>query len=248
MRNHCMGPVLAVVAVLASSPGILAQQPGAAKAPASATPDLSGVWMVGRGYRGFNRKEPPPMQPWAEEKYKVTREGISDPEDKGRDDKDPIINCAPPGPTRLFALPRPFEIIPIPGRVLLLFEWDHWVRQIWMDGREHPKDPDPTWMGHSIGRWDGETLVVDTVGLNDKTWLDGLGHPHSDALHIVERIRRTAHDTLQIDLTFDDPKAYTKPWTGTQVFRLRPGWEIPEQIVCEDHLLERVVPYANQPR
>src|SRR3990170_4462102 len=131
MRNRFLGSVLAVVAVLASSPGTLAQQPGAAKAPPSATPDLSGVWMVGRGYRGFNRKEPPPMQPWAEEIYKVTREGISDPDDKGRDDKDPIINCAPPGPTRLFALPRPFEIIPIPGRVLLLFEWDHWVRQIY---------------------------------------------------------------------------------------------------------------------
>ena len=100
-------------------------------------------------------------------------------------------------------------------------------------------------MGHSIGKWDGDTLVVDTVGLNDKTWLDGLGHPHSDALHLVERIRRVDHATLQFDLTFDDPKAYTKPWMGKQVFKLRPGWEIPEHIICEDHLLNRIVPHGH---
>ena len=92
-------------------------------------------------------------------------------------------------------------------------------------------------MGHSIGKWDGDTLVVDTIGLNDKTWIDMAGHPHSDALHVVERIHRLNHDILVDDLTFDDSKAYTRTWTGQQVFRLHPTWQVQEHIACEDHLL-----------
>jgi hypothetical protein len=134
----------------------------------------------------------------------------------------------------MFGFPRPFEIVQIPGRVLVLFEWDHWVRPIWTDGRGHPKDPDPTWMGHSIGRWDGDTLVVDTVGLNDKTWIDSIGHPHSEDLHVIERYRRTKHDELEVAFTFDDPKAYTKPWTATVVFGLKPDWELSEMVNCEN--------------
>ena len=184
------------------------------------------------------------MQPWAEEKYKAARVGTK-PNEKGRDEMDPSISCWPPGPTRILLVPFPFEIIQIPGRVLLRFEWDHWTREIWTDGREHPKDLEPTYMGHSIGKWDGDTLVVDTIGVNDKSLLDSEGHPHTDALHVVERIRRVDHDTLQFDFTFDDPKAYTKPWTGQKVFRLKPGWEIAEHIICEDHLLDRIVPYGH---
>ena len=108
-----------------------------------------------------------------------------------------------------------------------------------MDGREHPEDPYPTWMGHSIGRWDGNTLVVDTVGLmgDNKTWLDSMGHMHTDAMHVVERIRRVAQDSLEIEFTFDDPKAYTKPWKGKLDFQLRPGWEIIEMVNCENRAL-----------
>jgi hypothetical protein len=175
------------------------------------------------------------MTPWAAEKFKAVREGTGGPGDKGRDELDPVItSCSPPGPTRIFAFPRPFEIAHIPGRVLLLYEWDHWVRPIWTDGREHPKDPDPNWMGHSIGRWDRDTLVVDTIGLNDKTWIDSIGYPHSEALHIVERYRRVKHDELDLTFTFDDPKAYTKPWTATVVFALKPDWEISEMVNCEN--------------
>ena len=87
------------------------------------------------------------------------------------------------------------EIAHIPGRVLMLFEYDHFVRNIFTDGREHPKDLNPSWMGDSIGKWEGDTLVVDTVGFNDKTWLDNDGHPHTEDLHVVERIRRVNHDT-----------------------------------------------------
>jgi hypothetical protein len=91
-------------------------------------------------------------------------------------------------------------------------------------------------MGYSIGKYEGNTLVVDTTDMNDKTWIDTLGHPHSDALHLVERFRRPSHDTLEIAFTFDDPKTYTKPWTGKKVYRLQPpGYEIKEDIICEGY-------------
>ena len=219
-----------------------ANQSGAPAAQTTtARPDLSGMWSrvgvaPGPGStRSINPTETPPMTPWAAEKFKAVREGTGGPGDKGRDDLDPVVtSCSPPGLTRIFAFPRPFEILQIPGRVLLHFEWDHWIRQIWTDGREHPKDPDPSWMGHSIGSWDGDTLVVDTVGLNDKTWIDSIGYPHSEALHVIERYRRRSHDELEVNITIDDPKAYTKPWTAHLVFGLRPEWEISEMVNCEN--------------
>ena len=188
------------------------------------------------------------MQPWAAAQFKAVREGVREPTDsyidpplprswgRGRDDKDPLVLCAPPGPTRILMLPRPFEIVPQPGRVLLLFEWDHFTRQIFTDARGHPDGFIRSWMGHSIGHWDRDTLVVDTTDLNDNTWVDSLGHPQTEAMHIVERYRRVAADTLEVDITFDDPKAYTKPWSGHYVFKLRPKIEIGEHVVCEDRL------------
>ena len=229
MRNHFIGSIVAVLVTF--SPLILAQT---AQQSAVPVPDLSGVW--GRKGEEFIRtysKEPPPMTPWAKERFQAVTD-YADGRARRRDDKDPVlIHCAPPGVTRVYNS-APFEIIQIPDRVLMLFEWDHWVRQIWMDGREHPEDPDPTWMGHSIGRWDGDTLVVDTVGFNDKTWIDPLGHSHSEALHLVERYRRVDPNTLVIDLTFEDAKAFLKPWSGQREFDLKPDWEIAEMYACED--------------
>lgn len=117
----------------------------------------------------------------------------------------------------------------------MLFEYDHFVRQIYTDGREHPADLNPMWMGDAVGNWKGDTLTVDTVGFNGKTWLDTLGHPESDAMHLTEQIRRVSHDTMTDDIRLDDPKAYTKPWVAHVVFELKPGWKI-EEYVCEDFL------------
>ena len=229
MRSRLAGSILAGVAVLAFSPVLLAQtapRPGEAKAQTAVpTPDLSGVWMVRERTNTFDMKGDPPMQPWAEAKFKAATKEV-----------DPYLSCFPHGLPRILLVPMPLEIVQIPGRVIMLHEFDHWVRQIYTDGREHPKDVDPTWMGHSIGRWDGDTLVVDTVGLNDKTWLDYAGHPHSDALHVMERIRRADQDTLVSDVTIDDPKAYTKPWTGQKVYKLRRDWQIMEMVLCEERL------------
>ena len=202
------------------------------RAPARFSPrDLTGVWMERQNTTAFTAEEPPFM-PWAEEKYKSAKPGYGPRATP--DSEDPILNCLPPGVPRIMLIPFPMQVIQIPGEVILLFEYDHYIRHIYLDRREHPKELDLSWMGDSIGWWEGNTLVVDTAGLNDKTWLDQVGHPHSDALHVVEHIRRIDRDTLQDDLTIDDPKAYKKPWTGQQVFKRRPTWHLLEYVCTDD--------------
>jgi hypothetical protein len=202
------------------------------RAQAGSSPrDVSGVWMERQNSTTFSPLEPPFM-PWAEEKYKSVKPGYGPR--AAPDSEDPILNCQPPGAPRIMLIPFPMQVIQIPGEVILLFEYDHFIRHIYLDRREHLKEVGLTWMGDSIGWWDGNTLVVDTIGLNDKTWLDQVGHPHSDALHLVERIQRINRETLQDDLTIDDPKAYKKAWTGRQVFKLKPTWHLLEYVCTND--------------
>ena len=193
MRNRRMEPIFAILTVLAFSPVILAQtagQPGTKKAQAAVhAPDLTGVWAnITEMGPTFNPKEDPSFQPWAEVKWKANKN--DDPGQpsitNGRVDLDPTVaSCFPTGMPRLMTEVFPFEIVQVRDRVLILFEKDYAVSHIWTDGRKLPEDPDPTYMGQSVGRWEGDTLVVDTIGLKDVTWLDRAGHPHSDALHIV---------------------------------------------------------------
>jgi len=236
----------------------------AAESPDGSPPDLSGVWVSAAGtgipIREGKQKEPValedneaddevfrhsplPLQPWAEEKFKYN---MSDqgPYASGRSELKPYITqCSPLGPTDDWQLRAfPFEIIQSPKRVLIMFERDHEIRQIWTDGREHPKDFGHNWMGHSIGHWEADTLVADTVGLNDLAWLDNAGHVHSDELHLVERLRRVEPGKLRLDITFDDPKAFTQPWTAFRYFYLKPNWELEEDILCEDRFLGKTVP------
>jgi hypothetical protein len=167
---------------------------------------------------------------------------VDDPNEQGLDSLDPNNNCIPPGMPRIFAVGRPFEIVQSPGRVHMLFEWDHTVRRIFTDGRKHPEGYFLTFMGWSIGSWDRDTLVVDTVGMNEKTWLDGLGTPHSDELRVIERIRRLDREKLEIDFRFEDPKAFTRPWGAKKAYELKPDWEVLEHVNCEDHLMEEHLP------
>ena len=134
--------------------------------------------------------------------------------------------------------PFPWEIVYARDRILIIFEYQALLRQIFIDGRKHPDDLEPTYMGHSIGKFEGDTLVVDTVGFNDKTWLDPMGLPHSDAMHLTERIRRVDHDTLVDEYTIDDPKAYTQPWKATRTFKLKPDWQIKEYVCTENNLVK----------
>jgi hypothetical protein len=235
---------LALGSVFAFSVIAAAQQ--AAKAPApNAVPDISGVWnMAGsRATRylswGFSADEPP-MTAWGQERFKTTKPSFGPR--SFEDSNDPVnpttvsaTGCFPPGVPRIYLHPFPMEVIQTPGRVIMFFEFNHFVRQIFTDGRPHNTDLGPTWMGDSIGKWEGDTLVVDTIGFNDKTWIDRAGHPHSEALHVVERIRRSAQDTLETDVTIDDPKAYTKSWGGKLTHQLKPKWNISE-MVCEDNV------------
>ena len=181
------------------------------------------------------------MTPWAEAKFKAAKPNVGPRGVALSESNDPVTKCFPPGVPRIYIMRvgQPVEIIQIPGRVLMIFEYDHFVRQIFTDGRQHSQDLIASYMGDSIGRWEGDTLVVDTVGFNVtiNSALDGDGHPHSTAnlRTLVERIRRVSHDALTIDFTIDDPKAYTKPWDAHTVFDLKPGWNIGEVICVDDN-------------
>ena len=250
MLKRWASVVLFLVALLAVSPAVLV--PSAAQSPAAQTaPDFTGVWerrgmgpgpeagLGVDGAPGFGFvKEPPPMLPWALEKYSAVRNGpLRNPNDKALDEFDPGQSCYPHGPTRIFTTPRPFEIRQFPDVVFLFFEWDHWVRRVYVDGRGHPEGYPITWMGHSIGKYEGDTLVVDTVNINDRAWVDTMGTPHTTDLHIVERFRRLRRETLEISFTFDDPKTFTRPWTARKLYKLQPpDYDILEHVICEDWL------------
>jgi len=204
--------------------------------------ELSGVWVqeVGKATRPNwvdsqgNPLQKLPLTAWGEEKFKASRPTHGANAVASTTSTEPIVKCLPPGVPGIYTVSiYPMEIIQTPGRVIMFFEYGNYVRQIFTDGRKH-QILTPTWMGDSIGKWEGDTLVVDVTGFNDKTWIDSEGHPHSDALHVVERIRRTDHDHLLDEVTVDDPKAYTKTLTTRRVFDFEPEWNIAE-FVCEDN-------------
>ena len=141
---------------------------------------------------------------------------------------DPTYTCHPPGlPHAYFNSSHPFEIVQTPQRIFIFHEGYHVWREVWMDGREMPKDSDPLWMGYSIGHWDGDDLVVVTGNFNDKTWLDANGHPHSDAFTLTERFHRLDHGHMKVSFTIDDPKIYQAKWGWQTDFDLK-NWETGE--------------------
>jgi hypothetical protein len=260
-------PLFAVLLLLDLSPAASAQWPersnaqlprGAdgrvllsAPAPRSArgTPDLSGVWLPEPDPKGqregvehtvFPRYLMDVTQdlehagstllPGAEARY---RERLA------RDSADdPIANCQPAGTPRIFSLAKPTKIIETPGAMLLLHEHDTTFRQIFTDGRPLPEDPLPTWMGYSIGRWEGDTFVATTAGLTDRSWLDVQGHPHTEALVLTERFRRIDLGHLDVEVTYTDPGTFKAPLTITQKLRLLPGQELIEYF-CADNEKDR---------
>jgi hypothetical protein len=196
--------------------------------PITAQTDLSGVWAAAPGYDTNIAKdmkpEQLPMTPWAEALYKERQANHAK--------DDPMTRCLPTGVPRRDA--SPFKIVQTPALLLIMYEGNvHSYRQIFLDGREHSKNIDKIWWGDSIGHWEGDTLVVDTIGLNDKTWLDRAGHPHSDQLHVTERYRRSDAAHLSVQFTIDDPVAYSKPWSVTEVSRKLGNSEVHEYICAE---------------
>src|SRR6266849_7743000 len=226
-RNRTAVSTLAMAALLAAGSHLGAQTP-AAKA-GSATPNLAGVWLGRPADQYSSSKEALPMKPDAEEAFKYNTVNWRLPSGPGRKELDPfIVSCAPPGVPRAWLINLPFEMIQRPNRIVVIYEADHPFRQIWLDGRAHPDDFGKDWTGHSTGRWEGDTLVVDTVGLNGEPWLDSSGHIYSNEVRLTERIRRADRNTLSID----DPKSFTKPWTGQRIATLQPGRVIKENLAC----------------
>jgi hypothetical protein len=226
-----MTRLLTIVAVVAVSVSLFAQtRPASKPAPRlpNGHPDFSGLWLGGGPIndisQGLPKGETLPLLPSA---HKILESRLSK--------DDPQANCLPSGVPRIS--PYPWRIVQTPTHIFFLFEGNiHSYRQIFMDGRKHPTDPDPTWYGHSIGRFEGNTLVVDTVGFNDKFWFDFKGHPHTERLHIVERYTRKDYSTLVNQITIDDPGAYSRPFTVTFTAELAPAdYELMEYICQENN-------------
>jgi len=243
---------VAAVLLLAASPS-LAQWPrvASAKLPRTADgkvnlsaptphtadghPDLSGVWEM------YSESDGPrllinlaadlkpgevPFLPSAEAIFK---------ERVASNSKDhPGAQCLPSGIPEKDTVPAPYKIVQTPDLIVILYESRTIYRQIFTDGRSLPPDPNPAWQGYSVGRWDGDTLVVESAGFNGKTWLDMAGHPASDALHVTERFTRRDLGHMDLEITINDPKSYSKPWTVNTKIHLLPEDDVSESI-CEEN-------------
>jgi len=213
-------------------------------------PDFSGMWEPkmppsAREYGGYSfishKDVVPLMTAWGKEQYLQTKPSwgplaVEDSTDMVNPTTGKEIGCAPTGVPRIWVHPFPVKIVQAPGNVYLLHEFNHSTREIYTNkGKQHDKDVDPLWMGNPLGWWEGNTLVIDSVGFNGKTWIDRAGLPSSDQLHVIERITRPEQNKLRVDITVDDPKAYTKPVVGFRELELEPGWPITEMI-CEDNI------------
>jgi hypothetical protein len=214
---------------------------------ADGKPDLSGVWITGalallvgeEEARAIQRadaaagrpapppREPPPYKPAAEAKRQeyLARRGIDDP----------MARCFLSGVPRITTRPLPFQIVQMPGQVIILYEAHHAFRIIPTDGRPHPDDLEPSFLGDSVARWDGDTLVVDVIGFNEKTWLAGVGTIHSEKLHVAERYTRDTYETIRYEVTIEDPEVFTKPWHQYETFRLRPNERLREYECIENN-------------
>jgi hypothetical protein len=181
-------------------------------------PDWQGIWELnwrGGGGLAAARPAPPKLTPAAQAKLDAYRKA----QQSGKNEQPEQANCLPPGMPQMMTQPYPIEFLYSPGKVAIAVEAYMQLRQVFTDGRPHPKDPDQLFNGHSIGHWEGDTLVVDTVGFVPWSMLSpGIGH--SDEMHIVERIRRTAPDMMEIKQTITDPKVLVEPWTVSHYYKL----------------------------
>jgi hypothetical protein len=193
---------------------------------ADGKPDFSGVWTNLQGNLGQDKL--PPFAPGGAAIY-------NSPHNPDYDDPNGFY-CMPDGMPRHVSDPYPLQLVHKPGLLVFLYEYDHFFRIVPTTGQPHDPDTEPSWMGTSSAKWDSDTLVVDTVALttHEDHWLDGAGHRHSDALHLIERMTRKNFSTILYDLTIDDPKVFTAPWTQHKRYALRPDWKIIEYI-CEEN-------------
>jgi hypothetical protein len=198
---------------------------------ADGMPDISGLWEPAEILIGDMAKNlkpgSVPFQPWAEELYKKRRATESK--------DDPTGWCVPGGVPRNNLVPYPYKIFNLPGEVVILYEAVQSYRQIFTDGRDFPKSPNPAWLGYSVGHWDANSFVVETQGFNDNVWLDNYGKPATENLKVTERFIRKDFGHMDIEITINDPKAYTKPWSIVQPLRLLADTDLLEYICVENN-------------
>jgi len=193
-------------------------------------PDMSGVWnppYVGDVTKSGNGQQGMPELPF-------TEIGLAQWKAYDAAQGDYTGSCLPFGLMRNMNAPHPIQFVQNDKYLAYLFEQNSWFHVVPTDGRPHPSEVMPTWHGNSVGRWDGETLVIDTIGFNGKTRMDTIGHPASDQLHIIERLQRADAGHIAYEITYDDKLYYTRPWKNTRVFTFRPDWEIMEY-ACEEN-------------
>ncbi len=260
---RCAAVLLGVLALAVAS-GAQAPPAKSNSAAQAKVPDLSGDWgalLESGGGASFIVSDPnykktgtpeddTPYQPWALAKLNSERPEQG-PHATFVNTTDPRIKyCDPIGVPRIYLVPTQFRFLQGSDILYILYQYGPTWRQIPMN-KPHRPDPDPTWWGESVGKYEGDTLVIDSIGFNDKTWLDHAGRPHSEDLHLIERFRRIDHDTLQLDVTFDDPKAYTKPWNGRKIFKLQHGG-FDDAYSCSmseyEHFSQSVVDPVNAPK
>jgi hypothetical protein len=198
---------------------------------ADGKPDLSGIWMATRPRfnvaQSLKAEDSIPFQPWAK--------AVFDERQANNSKDDPSARCLPTGLTLRATLATPLKIVQIPGLTLILYESRTTFRQIFTDGRPLPKVVDwPAWQGFSIGKWEGDTFVVETSGTNGKFWLDQAGHPATESFRLIERFRRRDFGHMEIEMTIDDPKTYTRPWNIYVEMALQPDTELLE-FICEEN-------------
>ena len=255
IRRTCLA--LTICAAAASAQWINYPTPGIPRLPngkpnleapvpkaADGKPDLSGLWQRARGTNRPKQRSNaglamgpnledfmrpgetiPPMLPAAAALYKQRQANFM--ADR------PSSHCLPHGIPDQMLIGVPMKIVQNPGVTFILYEEFARFRQIFTDGRPHPPVANPAWLGYSIGSWDGDWFVVDTRGFNDKSWLDDSGRPHTEALHTIERFHRTAFGHMDLEVTIDDPGAYTKPWSFPMKFDFLPDTEMIED-VCDN--------------
>jgi hypothetical protein len=221
MKTRIVNSLLVLVLILVFSAVIFAQS------------DLNGVWNRTGGLRTLS-DPPPAMTPAGKAKFEANKPSYNRPSSPRAIPpalgNDPAGRCDPLGLVRSIFAFRPVEFVVLPNRVIQFFEWNHVWRTIWTDGRQLPADPDLTWYGYSVGHWEGDTLVVDTIGLDDRTWLDQYGDPFTADIKVQERWRRV-NDTIELNMTITDPATYTKPWVSDKiVWRKAPKQELREEV------------------
>ena len=256
MRIACVVPMVLIPALFAQGQGAPEQGKGKGKGKEAAPPyvsvphdphDLNGIWRRSGGVLTVSN-ETPPMTAWGKAKFDAAKPVYGPRAVPGGYGNDPMSTCDPLGmPRNLFLEVSiyPMELVQTSNRVYQFFEWAHSWRAIWSDGRALPKDPDPRWMGYSVGRWEEDIFVVNSLGFDERTWLDHFGNPVSEDMTLEERYHRVDRDTLELTMTINAPKAYTKPWISEKkTFRLAPANTELEEIFCvpsEEQKFNRLV-------